>query len=499
MIQNSQSGFSTLELLISITIIITALSAVILVVFSNQTVSLDNQVNNEALIKVNDLIEQARGSASFDFTSLGNSPTAVDDIFKKELMITDINPCKKTGIASVSWSTETSRPLQIELQTIFSNPSEAIALGGDCGPDAPTTGWENLICNDSYADWDDSPTLTPTGIDLIKRGSTTYAAISSNPSSGPRDDFYVVNVTNKTALNNPSEFTSLDLDPGLNDVDAVGNYVFAVRDDTDHELQVIDITNPLSPSLVSAASRSLSAVGAGSEGRKIFYHSGKVYIGTNYMISYNEFQIFDVSNPENPSSTPIGTFNVNHNINEIVVRNEVVLGVPKILAYLAVSGNNTNPKLVVLDVTNPGSVSQINSFSPSPNDVLYGTALHVLGDYVYLGRERATGAQKDIYFMDIDNINSPVYSEKLNLNNNNEVRDLRRSGPFLLMAVSKSNASDEDTFQVWDVMDFADIKKTKCNYPQDAVSFEFDGNFAYVINSANEALRIVYDASNPFP
>src|SRR3990167_5906514 len=95
-----QKGFSTLELLIATAILLTAISGMILVVFGNQTVSLDSQVNNEAIIKANDLVEQARASASVDFNSLADSSDY--DFFRQELLVNNVNNCKKKGIARSS-------------------------------------------------------------------------------------------------------------------------------------------------------------------------------------------------------------------------------------------------------------------------------------------------------------------------------------------------------------------------------------------------------------
>jgi Tfp pilus assembly protein PilV len=504
-IQNSSHGFSTLELLISITIIITALSAVIIVVFSNQTVSLDNQINNEALIKANNLIEQARSSSSFDFSSLGNSPTATDDIFKKELMVTDVNPCKKTGIASVSWATDPKRPLQIQIETTFGNPFEAIALGGDCGPEnPPPTNWQNIVCTSNPSPgsptWDFSPSGIPaTGIEVIKRGATNYAIITSQGSAGGQSDFWVVNVTNRASLGVAT--VNIETGSGLNDVDVVGNYAYVANNETTKQFQIIDITNLSAPDRI--ASVSLSSTGSGTQAKAIAYFGGRVYIGTDYISPVpNEFQIFDVSNPLSPSPVPGGYYNVDHNIYKIIVRNQVVSGVPKILAYLAVSDSAGNkPKMIVLDVTNPTAltpVSLMGAYSPSPNDVLYGTALHVLGNNAYLGRKRSNSGVGDLVSINIKNPAIPAVSdhEFLGMGSNTETRAVIASGPLLFMSTSDNNKG----FQVWNISNPSNLALVgTCKYPQEPLDMDFDGNFIYVVNRSQDALRIIYDPANPFP
>ncbi|OGM99795.1 MAG: hypothetical protein A3B91_02135 [Candidatus Yanofskybacteria bacterium RIFCSPHIGHO2_02_FULL_41_29] len=495
-----QKGFSTLELLIATAILLTAISGMILVVFGNQTVSLDSQVNNEAIIKANDLVEQARASASVDFNSLADSSDY--DFFRQELLVNNVNNCKKTGIASVSWSTDANRPQLINIKTTFTNFSEAIALGGDCGPDnPPPTGWENIICeNPGAPSWDFSPSGIPaTGIEIKKSGTSTYAIITGDGSSAGQNDFWVVNVTSRALLGVSP--VSINTSSGLNDVDVVGNYAFVTNNDTTKQLRVVDISTLTAPVEILSASRSFNAVGAGSEGGKIFYHNNKVYVGSKgYMVSYNELQIFDVTDPTNPSLNPIGSHNVNHIIYDIEVRNEVVGGTAKTLAYLAVSDSVGNkPKLIVLDVTIPASITPLGSgYNPVPNAALYGTVLDVLGNKVYLGRQRGTGSNHDLFSLNINDPSAVSLSDSalLAMGPGTEARGLIASGPILFLITTDNN----DGFQAWNISDPADISVIDtCKYPQEALDMEYDGNFIYVVNKSQDALRIIYDNANPFP
>jgi hypothetical protein len=509
----NSSGFSTLELLIAMVILITAISGSILVVFGgtgsnssnplifqNQTISLDNQANNEALALAESLIEQAMASASMDFNSLVSSSSY--NFFDQELTITDVNPCKKIGVASVSWSTDQNRPQLINLETTFTNYQEAFALSGDCGPsNPPPTAWLNIVCENPLSPtWDFSPGgPTATGIDLIERGGLRYAVITENASATGNNDFWIVNVTNRASL---GDVSSIDIvDKGLNDVDVSGNYAFVANDDISKQLQVINIANILAP--VRVASVSLNTTVTGSQAKAIHYHNNRVYVGTDYISPVpHEFQIFDVSNPLSPTLIPGGTYNVDHNIYKIIVRNQVVGGVPKVLAYLAVSDSvGDKPKMIILDVTNPTSgspVSLVGSYNVTPTDALYGTSLFLLGDNAYLGRERANSGVGDFISLDISNPVSPTKldSEILGMANGDLMKSIIVSGNYLFSV----NTDNQKGFQVWSTSNPSNLTQIgTCKYPQDPIDMEFDGNFIYVVNKSQDALRIIYDAANPFP
>ncbi len=475
------------------TVIISALTAIILVVFGNQRVALDNQLNNSGIDKIGQLIESTKASASINFNSLVNI-SKTDDIFKESVTLTDINQCRKDAIASISWTAD-SRSQIVQLNTSITNPQIAIALGGDCGPGPSTSDWMPLECSNNAATFDFTPGgLTGTGIDFINRGSKSYTILTSSKGSLAKDDFWIVNVTNRTS---PTLVSSLNTGPGLNDVDAFGNYAFAANDDTTRQLQVFDITNLNAPALI--ASRSLPGVsktGLSPQGRKVFYYNKRVYIGINYngLSGGNEFHIFDVNNPANP--TFLGSYNVNHNIYDIIVRNELIGGATKTIAYLALSATTTtDPELMILDVTNPASITVLGSGFNAPGANQYGTALYALGNKLYFGRQRGTGINYDFYVLNISNPSSitVLSSILLGLKSGTEVRGIIVSSGYAFIATSDSGSP---AFQIWNVKNPSSISKvTSCNYPQQPTGLDFDGINLYVANESNEGLRIIYDST----
>ncbi len=498
-------GIGVIEVLVSLMVITSAVTAVILVVFSNQSLKLDNQVNNVALYRASEILERSKILGVSNFNSVVAS-SSTNDIFTENLSVSDISPCRKDIASSIDWSVQANRPQNVSLTTSLVSAEEAAALGEDCNIAPSSTGFQNIVCeNPNAPSWDfpQDSGIPATGIDVIKRGANQYAIITSQGSANGKRDLWVVDVTNRASMKETippykdKAISAIDLGPGFNDVDVAGNFAFVANNATSKQLFVVDISNLAAPD--SIASVSLNAVGGGSEGQKIFYYNKKVYMGTNRMISYKEFQIFDVSNPNSPILIPNGGYDVEHNIYAIVVRDEVVAGSTKTLAYLAVSDSVGNrPKLMILDVTNPGSITLFGSYNPVPNDTLYGTALYVIGKNAYLGRQRATGSRRDLLVINISSPSLPYLSdsEQLGIGSGTDVRGMIVSGKFLFMITSDNNIG----FQVWNVNNPTNINRlATCKYPQKALDMDFDGNYFYVVNRSQDALRIIYDNANPFP
>jgi len=64
---NNIKGGSTLEILIAFLIISLSIGAVTMLSFSNQSVAVDSETNNEALYKAQQMLEKARSDSRFDF------------------------------------------------------------------------------------------------------------------------------------------------------------------------------------------------------------------------------------------------------------------------------------------------------------------------------------------------------------------------------------------------------------------------------------------------
>src|SRR6266478_1003808 len=89
---NFQEGFSVLEILLAITITLIALTAVMLVSFGNQSLSIDSQTAGEAQHKAQELLEMEEANARSDFRTVKHLPAPPatfisDGIYKKTVNV----------------------------------------------------------------------------------------------------------------------------------------------------------------------------------------------------------------------------------------------------------------------------------------------------------------------------------------------------------------------------------------------------------------------------
>ena len=481
-----QQGIGTLETLISLMVVISAVTAVVLVVFNNQDIRLDNETNNLALYRASEIIGKARVLGESDF-NLVMASSSINVIFTENLAVSDISSCRKDITGSVDWSVQADRPQKISLATSLISQAESEALGSDCETTFLKDDWQ-IECPPQYG-YDLIPAgLVASGIDIIKRNSNKYAILSSLKGSFDKNDFWLLDVTDKTSI---SKISSIHVSPGLHDIDVAGNFAFAASDDTIDQLVVIDISDLANPATIAYESLvGVNPTGSFPQGREIFYYNNRVYVGTRETAG-PEFHIFDVSDPANP--VHLGSRELNHTIRKLVVRDNY--------AYLATSGNQN--ELVILDISDPSNI--LPSFpgvgnaepwrydAPGDRD---GTSLFLLGSKIYLGRAQGTGANHDFLVLDIGQLDSVVLlgSVLLGLNPNTAVEGIIVSGKLAFLATSDQNKG----FQIWNIADPVNIyEMDSCNYSEKAVDLDFDGQYNYVANESNNALRIINSISNP--
>ncbi len=161
---------------------------------------------------------------------------------------------------------------------------------------------------------------------------------------------------------------------GINKIDAIDGFAFAAQQSSTTQLAIIDISEQQNPLLIATSSLP-NVAGSRPEAVSIFYYDNKVYVGTKRTAGH-EFHIFDVTNRSSPRW--LGSREVNHNINDIEVRDG--------FAFLATSGNVRD--LIVLDVHDPTHIFQkVELDLPGNED---GRSLLVVGNHIFLGRYKGT-------------------------------------------------------------------------------------------------------------
>ena len=505
-------GFSTLELLVSFAVFTLIITASMMVVFGNQSTVLDTQLSNVALQKANLIMATTTNAARYDFNSVV-STSSISDIYSQNLAVTDISQCLKKVVDTVSWQPTPLRHLKTELTTFLSDWKGALALGGDCIVDPPIGGWTSpatLMSRDlKYkAAYNDNPLVNSspgnqgTDVDVLNKMVYMTAGVSASLS---KDDFFILDSSNVISGIMPPIVGSLNTGPGLNAVDVVHynatgkTYAYVVQNDNQSQFQVIDVSTSasLTPPIASISLPNITFTCSPASapclaGQSIFYYNGMVYIGTNYIANLglpstknNEFHVFCVSDSSVPGCSPatpvwMGSANVEHNINDIVVRSHY--------AYLATSDDAG--ELTVLDLNNL-SAPGIKFDAPGSED---GESLYIIGNKLYLGRDRTPAARKDFYILDISSplIIPPILGYKnLGLQSGTAVTGIRIIGNFAFLALSDSNVG----FRVLNISNPATVDTdpplSSFNFSQKTSGLDFEDKFIYTSNESNDALRII--------
>lgn len=487
-----------MEIMIAFAVLALALSTVIFVVFGNQSTGLSSETSARAFYKVQKLVEDARASRSHqNFLDIVSVPPASDsyDIFRWETKVLDRTRCEKKVTGLVTWILE-QRPQYASISTLLTDPEEAISVSNECNVTSP-----------SGDDWRRPKKLDVNGISIEGSGraldvKNKIIYLVTAAAGNGKDDFFIIDATDKF---NPIQKGSLDISDGLEDIDVAGHYAFIANDENKdkYQLEVIDISNLDNPSVIASASlpgASGSCPNTCPGGRSIYWYKNRVYMGTHRMTAAGapEFNIFDVSNPANPQflGSKGGAFLgdvTDHNINDIVVREQTIGGIARTYAYLATSGDSK--EFIILNVTNPLAIpdpagtlsagSTLNLGNASAND-LDATSLFIIGSKAYIGRERATGNNKDFYVVDISNPGAPtvIGSLKLNLNSNGSepvaVQSIRVSASLAFIGTSDPN----DPFQILDISN-----------PSNIIRWEFSGceiNFSTFITDLKMEGSLIY-------
>ncbi len=473
-------------------ILVLTITAVILVLFGGQTLTTDAQTNQEAIYKAQEWLERARGSASLDFDSVDAISPTSDDIYTRELVIDTAHStnCKKEVVSKVTWNASATRPQLVEFRTDFSNASLAFQLAGDC-PASPPTGNGNDLTE--VFSINEPTSGETTSLDVLHK--FVYLGLDSSPG------FLIFDATVASATFKINVTNGFSLPNRINKIDAADHpsdgktYAYIANDNTVapfQQLLVVDVTTKNAPDLV--ASKSLPGV-TGScpftcpQGRSVFFFDDMVYVGTHRLVGVtkHEFHVYDVADPTDPQW--VGSYKLDHNVNDILVTKQEVGGIEKTIAYLATSADSE--ELIVLDVTTPWAINQINSLDV-PSSIIDTVSLDLdkIKKVLYLGRE--SGGGSELYSIDISDLQTPLAPGDIrdSANVGDGVLGIRAVGNFTYLAIE----STTDEFQIWnsDPDNLSLINNMNISN-KSATGVDYDDHYIYLaIEQGSKTLSILY-------
>lgn len=456
-----QNGSSTVEIVIAFFILALSLTGVSLVAFGNQSISVDTELNQEALQKAQAGLEYARAKAFEDFDSVNTEVYGGAQITSQPL-----SQNEKYITSSVSWQTD-SRNQESKLSTLLANYQEINALGGPGAGgngnkqnDPVLAGCPN-VKNISYLNTSvNFESDGATGLDVVD--TKVYMTLSPANSSGR--DFVVIDASNPSEKtpNVISSNTFTTDSGGLNAVDVSLPHAYAAGTNGSKQLQIIDVSDPLNLSIVN----SFGLPGNSAPAYSIFYRDNIVYIGTGEDSGGPELYMVDVENPSAPQI--VGTYEAGFKINKIYVRGQRI--------YLALE-NSPNPILVIDSETR----NKVGEFSPG--SVMTVNSLYFLNNLVYA----AIG--NSIYVLEFSAFSAEVLS-------------ISDSGSLLndLVVVNTTayiGTSDPNKFlQMWDVSEtespaYCASSEGIYSLTGPVVEIIFQNNIIYSALSSDLPLRVI--------
>ncbi|MDP2721068.1 MAG: hypothetical protein Q8O75_03960, partial [bacterium] len=190
------------------------------------------------------------------------------------------------------------------------------------------------------------------GRGIAVSGNTAYL-VTNNNTTAPGYEFYSINITNPLS---PTLLGGLNLGAAARDVFSLGNYAYVASISNTQELQVIDISNP-TPTFAGT----YNSPGT-SNGNSVHV------VGTTAYIVDARLNILDVSNPA--SISPIGSYNATGTPFGVYVSGN--------FAFLG--HNQTGSHFKVIDISNPASPQLFGSADLGGT----GFGVFVVGDYAYV-------------------------------------------------------------------------------------------------------------------
>src|SRR3989338_2017886 len=456
-IGKTNSGSSTLEIMLAFAIFALLVTAIVVVSFGNERIVKDSAGSLGALYEAKELLNS---ELSKEFSLLYSVSAYEEDGYEKSVHMEYVSDFSKFISVSVK-PNFAGTPVKIE--RVVSDPSGldsadscSLVFGG---------GWENP--NQSGAIY-----LGTGGITSVEfTGGLLYAGVNTSTGSDP--DFYIVDVTDESNINILAGIDTGQISgtaPGLEDLVISGGYAYVANTSINAQLQVIDIDDPANPVVVSHFK--LPKFTAFTENRKwgsVFYTGGRVYLGTNKSEEV-EFNIIDVTDPFAP--VWLGGYEIGARVNDIYVLGDT--------AFLATAGTST---VYVLDVGNPGNVSEISRIELPKWLTQSGKSIYHSGGLLYVGRTYGgTGAYNEEFYVFDSATLTPIGSVKLTTTVNGI---FFRSG-LAFMATKKAG----EQFQVWQASGAGNFtRQGSLDLGGDALGMTCRGEIFYV--AVSDSIKII--------
>ena len=458
------SGVSTLEVLLAFTILTLAMSAVIMIVFGNQSLSVTTQNMHEALYLARETVDVTTGN----FELLGTTQYTVRDVFNVTRNVQDATPCLKKVSGDVSWS---ERSVPLSLSSLIVGFDYIEDLDGDCDVMPFTSPWTGIERVSTLGGGNSSGKVlgdTVRDMDINYFDGVPYAAFGAmgGPVDGLESNVWITNISDVENLDTTSAALEEAVQGNVTAIDFVNGYIFAASSDIDgngwintmklndssdiewkgaFQLPGVDLSNPIA---------------AHDEINSIMFNDDMLYVGIDGTPT-SELMILNASNPE--SLVLVGDVDLElHNIHDLAIQGGFI--------YAATSDDDY--EITVVDVGNPSDPILRLDLSYNLTGNRDAESISILGDQLYIGRDgdnaegvdeiysfTISGNQPTLLLLDGYDF-GPEFNNGSGSQNGERVRALQAKGGRLFALTKEAG---DWSFHMFDVSDRKVEKTTLCS------------------------------------
>jgi hypothetical protein len=455
---NTPRGFSTVELLLALMIMSTALTAIVLVTLGVPESLADGREAEVGASEASALMSKALILGRNSFSGVTSIASTTSEGYTLSLQVTPSpDGLSEQLLSTAEWTNVRGAIEYFEESgaiTNFRNASQnacsSVLAGNWLHPSVSTfpiaqpisavsTGTSTLILSVTKSVNKTDPTLL-----LFDISSSTNPAFlgSLDNATSTRSGIGAVAVNESSA----ASASSTRIIYAANSYGA--NFSTCTAGPLCAQLQIIDASNPANPLVISNFQLSTTtppfATGSGmqSAGKSIFYANGFVYFGlqkTGSTGSANgeEFNIINVQNPYLP--VWVGGFSVGRTVNQISVKNGY--------AYLAT--DDPTRELTILDVHDPANITLAGTYDAPGNSTFgFGEAVALASSTIALGRSYIYGVP-ELVFLNNTPTSTLAVLQSVNINGATGTASIES----ILIRGSIAFVLTNTALQLWDISD----------------------------------------------
>lgn len=448
MVKKLENGFSTIEILIALLILVSAMSASVILIFGNQLSLIRAKIFQDLLSSSKIQIEEVRARSLDSFDDISSDENLEVALF--------YDYTKKIQSRFFTQADKNLRP--VELPILISDWENSVGES-TCFRRLPSVESYSIINEFNLSD------SGATDIDVV-RGK---AYITLDSSSDP--NFLIVDVSD---FENPNLIGSIGTKHKLNALHIAGRYAFLATNSQSAQLQIVDVFDSLNSELKTEYR--LPDPSSTTTAASIFYKNKKIYLGAEKHQIGQEFHIIDVSDTTAPQH--FGAWEIGNKVNDIIIRDN--------FAFLA--STNPNPlRIIDMNITDS---DPIEIFISSPgNEEQAGQKLSMLDDFLILSRSvfSRNSDYKELIVFDIKSPQSPNVIDTFHFNET--TRGIVARENFLAVATAWGNNQKVQFFQPNESYQLG--KPDSVNISKKPTAIDCEDDTLYVVTESPAHLIII--------